>query len=96
MPLKKPILLHEFYKFEAWHTIREIKIRETNGRCEPCGGIGQEVHHKERLTVDNVSDVGVSLSLDILELLCRKCHKKEHSRFSKETQFDEKGNMIIR
>lgn len=96
MPLKKPKQLHEFYKSEAWHTIREIKIRETNDRCERCGGIGQEVHHKERLTVDNVFDVEVSLSLDNLELLCRNCHNKEHGRFSKEPQFDEEGNMIFR
>ena len=94
MPLKKPKLLHEFYKSEAWHTIREIKIRETNGRCERCGGIGQEVHHKQRITVENVDDTSISINPDNLELLCRDCHNKEHKRFSKEQWFDEQGNLI--
>jgi len=40
--------------------------------------IGQEVHHKNRLTVNNVMDTSVSVSLDNLELLCRDCRNKEH------------------
>jgi 5-methylcytosine-specific restriction endonuclease McrA len=92
--MKKPKALHNFYKSDTWMATRELKIRSVNGRCERCGGIGQEVHHKQRLTVDNVKDVSVSLSLDNLELLCRDCHNKEHKRFNKETQFDEEGNII--
>jgi 5-methylcytosine-specific restriction endonuclease McrA len=92
--MKKPKALHNFYKSETWKLAREIKIRQTNGRCELCGSIGQEVHHKKRLTVDNVNEVSVSINPENLELLCRDCHNKEHNRFNKEMRFDEEGNLI--
>jgi 5-methylcytosine-specific restriction endonuclease McrA len=92
--MKKPRVLHNFYKSDTWKLAREIKIRSVNGRCERCGGIGQEVHHRQRVTVDNVEDALVSLNPENLELLCRDCHNKEHKRFSKEMQFDEEGNIV--
>ena len=92
--MKKPKVLHNFYKSPAWLAAREIKIMSVNGRCERCGQVGLEVHHKERLTVESVSDSFVSLNQDNLELLCRDCHNKEHKRFSKEVRFDKDGNLI--
>lgn len=92
--MKKPKALHNFYKSETWKLAREIKIRSVNGRCERCGGMGQEVHHKNRLTVDNVAEVSVSINPENLELLCKECHNKEHRRFSKEIQFDDDGNLL--
>ncbi|MFA5283922.1 MAG: HNH endonuclease [Bacilli bacterium] len=73
---------------------REIKIRSVNGRCERCGGIGQEVHHRQRVTIENVEDASVSLNPENLELLCKDCHNKEHQRFRKEMLFDAEGNII--
>lgn len=93
-PMKKPKALHNFYKSETWKLAREIKIRTANGRCERCGGIGIEVHHRHRLTVENVEDTSVSINPENLELLCRVCHNEEHKRFSKEIQFDSEGNLI--
>ena len=92
--MKKPKVLHNFYKSPAWHAARELKIVSFNGLCERCGQIGIEVHHMERLTVDNVYDSLVSLNQDNLELLCRECHNKEHKRFSKEVRFDKDGNIL--
>jgi len=92
--MKKPKALHNFYKSDAWQLAREIKIQSASGRCERCGGIGLEVHHRDRLTVENIHDTSISLNPDNLELLCRDCHNKEHKRFSSETQFDEEGNPI--
>jgi 5-methylcytosine-specific restriction endonuclease McrA len=92
--MKKPKILHNFYKSDAWKLAREIKITQVNGRCERCGGLGQEVHHIVRLNVNNVSDVGVSINQDNLELLCKDCHNKEHKRFVKEMRFDSHGNLI--
>ena len=94
--MKKPKVLHNFYKSPAWFSARELKIVTVNGLCERCGQIGIEVHHKERLTVENVSDSSISLNQDNLELLCKKCHNEEHKRFSKQQQFDEEGNLIQR
>ena len=92
--MKKPKVLHNFYKSPAWLAARELKIVSVNSLCERCGQIGIEVHHKERLTVENVNDSSVSLNQDNLELLCRECHNKEHERFSNKIRFDKDGNLI--
>jgi 5-methylcytosine-specific restriction endonuclease McrA len=96
MHMRKPKVLHNFYKSLAWQIARTVKIEATQGKCERCGGIGEEVHHKIRLTVDNVNDTNISLNQDNLEFLCKKCHNAEHKRFSKEREFDEEGNYISR
>ena len=92
--MKKPKVLHNFYKSDIWKLAREIKIRSVNGRCERCGGIGQEVHHRQRVTVDNLDDTSVSLNPENLELLCRDCHNKEHERFGNKVLFDSDGNLL--
>lgn len=92
--MKKPKALHNFYKSPAWLAARELKIVSVNSLCERCGKIGVEVHHKERLSIDNVNDSSISLNQDNLELLCRDCHNKEHKRFSKAVKFDSNGNLI--
>lgn len=92
--MKKPKVLHNFYKSPAWLEARSLKIMSVNGLCERCGQVGIEVHHIEKLTIDNVNDSSVSLNQDNLELLCRDCHNKEHKRFSKEVRFDKDGNLI--
>jgi len=65
-----------------------------NGLCERCGQIGIEVHHKERLTIENVNDSSISFNQENLELLCRECHNKEHDRFNNKIRFDVDGNLI--
>ncbi len=92
--MKKPKELHRFYKSKEWQLARTIKINDANGKCERCGALGEEVHHKKRLTINNVRDVSVSISQDNLELLCKNCHNKEHKRFSCKQLFDEEGNLI--
>ena len=70
--MRKPRELHNFYKSRQWHIARTVKIQNVNGKCERCGNVGQEVHHKISLTVENVKDALVSLNQDNLELLCRE------------------------
>ena len=94
--MKKPKVLHNFYKSPSWLAARELKIVSVNGVCERCGQIGIEVHHKDKLSIDNVRDTSVSLNQDNLELLCRECHNKEHERFSSKVRFDKDGNLINR
>lgn len=92
--MAKPKVLHNFYKSAAWQLARNIKINATQGKCERCGGVGEEVHHQIRLTLSNLSDTSISLSQKNLELLCKDCHNKEHGRFKKkENLFDEDGNF---
>jgi 5-methylcytosine-specific restriction endonuclease McrA len=93
--MAKPKELHRFYKSKAWQLARTIKINATQGKCERCGGVGEEVHHQIRLTLSNLGDTCISLDQKNLELLCRACHNEEHGRFKKkEVLFDENGNFI--
>jgi len=93
--MRKPKEFHRFYKSKAWLVARNIKTNATKGKCERCGAVGEEVHHKIWLTVENVNDTIISLNQDNLELLCRDCHNKEHRRFKKkEIIFDEDGNFV--
>lgn len=54
---------------------------------------GDIVHHKIHLTPENISDPGVSLSWDNLELLCRDCHALAHKP-EKRYKVDELGRVI--
>lgn len=54
---------------------------------------GDIVHHKVHLTPENISDPGVSLSWDNLELLCRDCHALAHKP-EKRYKVDELGRVI--
>lgn len=93
--MSKPKELHRFYKSKAWLVARTLKVNATQGKCERCGAIGEEVHHQIRLTADNVNDNNISLNQDNLELLCKNCHNEEHGRFQKSKQsFDSNGNFI--
>ena len=92
--MKKPKVLHNFYKSNAWKLARELKIREARGLCERCGGVGEEVHHIKSLNIENVKDVSVSINPVNLELLCKNCHNVEHKRFNSKQIFDINGNII--
>ncbi len=95
--MKKLKEIHNFYKSDAWQQARQLKIVSQNGLCERCKKVGQEVHHKKHINIDNYKDAAISLNQSNLELLCKDCHNKEHTRFSKvaNQKFDEDGNLII-
>ena len=72
-----------FYKTKLWKECRKAYIKSVGGLCERCWakGIirhGDTVHHKIRLTPDNINDPSITLNFDNLELLCRDCHAEEH------------------
>lgn len=67
----------EFYNSSIWQKQRKYKIHQENYRCASCGGVARDVHHKITLTEANVNGIDVSLNLDNLECLCRRCHNKE-------------------
>ena len=72
-----------FYGSIQWKRCRKDYIAAKRGLCERClaKGIvkpGREVHHKIRLTQENITDPKVTLNWDNLELLCPECHEEEH------------------
>ena len=75
----------QFYSSTHWKKCRDGFISYKRGLCERClaKGIikpGRDVHHKRRLTPQNITDPNIALSWDNLELLCRECHEEEHNR----------------
>lgn len=87
--------INRFYRSKEWLEARLLKIVAACGRCELCGEIGEEVHHRIHITHTNVYDCEITLNQDNLVLLCKDCHNKEHERFDKNKQkFDKDGNMI--
>ena len=55
---------------------------------------GEQVHHKIRLTPDNLADPAVALNWDNLELLCTACHQEEH-KGKKRWTTDESGRVWL-
>lgn len=89
-----------FYKSKAWQHCRSAYAKSVGGLCEQClkRGLvkpGDIVHHKVRLTPDNINDPAVALSWDNLELLCRDCHAKAHGA-ARRYEVDEMGRIIIK
>ena len=79
-------IIHSFYISKPWRDLTYNLKVERGGKCERCGYrpnpftllIG---HHKKELTEDNVQDVTISLNPSLIEIICQKCHNKEHNRF---------------
>lgn len=74
-----------FYNSMAWKECRTAYRKKRGGLCERClkKGVfsaGEIVHHKIKLTPQNVTDPTVTLNTDNLELLCRECHAEVHEQ----------------
>ena len=83
--------IERFYQSKEWDRIRKAYRLSVYGLCERCGQPGYIVHHKERLNMNNIYDCDITLSFENLELLCLKCHNKEH--FEK-NDFNVDGELI--
>ena len=89
---------HDFYKSWAWIKCSRGYRKSRHGLCERClaRGLyvtGDEVHHKIRLTPENIKDPDIALNWNNLELLCKDCHDDEHRGVRWRT--DEYGHVII-
>ena len=99
--------IKQFYSSIAWQRCRNTYASKKKYLCERClaRGIvkeGTQVHHKIRLTLDNINNSAITLNEDNLELLCKECHEAEHAddrsrMFSKRRYFIDKktGEVII-
>lgn len=63
-----------FYNSQAWQDCRDGYISSVHGLCEDCQKPGYIVHHKERLTPENINDPDVTLNWEKLKYLCLECH----------------------
>ena len=78
--------LHQFYCSKPWRDLSyNLKIK-VDGKCARCGETLVDFskligHHTVELTEDNVDDPSISLNPELIEVICDKCHNKEHRRF---------------
>ena len=74
------------YTSAAWIDFRFNLILKRGAKCERCGRVMIDLskligHHKILLTPNNINDINITLNEDNVELICFKCHNKEHRRF---------------
>ena len=73
----------KFYSSKEWKKCRESFIAERividGGLCQRCHKQpGEELHHKEHLSIFNIDNPDVTLNYKNLIWLCRDCHFEEH------------------
>ena len=75
--MKDESFAYRFYVSWQWQKCRAAYLKK-EPLCERCGMPATQVHHKIKLTPDNIKQPEVSLSFDNLEALCTNCHQQEH------------------
>lgn len=87
-----------FYRSKEWIKCRNGYMDSKHYICEKCGKPAIIVHHKKFINPGNISNPEVTLNWNNLEALCIDCHNQIHNGCNqittKETKFDEKGNLI--
>lgn len=79
----------QFYNSKEWRILSAKYTQDKGYKCELCGKIATEVHHRKPIQTDQ----GWTMRLDYnnLELLCVDCHNKRHNRFRRrEKRSDDK------
>ena len=92
--------LKDFYRSKAWQHCRNAYIRKVGGLCERCMKKGLYVpavvvHHKTKLTPENVGDQSIALNPDNFEALCWSCHEKEHKGRQRRYTVDAMGRVTV-
>jgi len=80
-----PEFADAFYKSWKWKKCRAGYLVDAGGLCERCAARGlivpaEQVHHKIKLTPENINNPAISLNWDNLEALCMDCHQAEHKQ----------------
>ena len=89
-----------FYTSTVWRKCARSYRRSVGDLCEQCRKNGlivpaEEVHHKIRLTPENINKPEVALNWGNLIALCKDCHIKAHSK-TKRWKVDADGNVTPR
>ena len=89
-----------FYKSQTWQECRDSYMRSVRMMCERCASNGlitpaEIVHHKTHVSVDNINDPNILLNPDNLELLCQRCHNKEHNKGTRRYYIAEDGRVYV-
>lgn len=95
---REPEFADRFYKSAAWKRCRASYLVSVGSLCERCLAKGlivpaTQVHHKIKLTPDNLNDPAITLNHDNMEALCMDCHQAEHKHIR--WRCDEDGKVRI-
>lgn len=74
-----------FYNSNDWRTLSLRYTQDKGYKCERCGAIATDVHHKKAIQTDKGWEL--RLDYDNLELLCKSCHNEQHERFMKRRRY---------
>jgi 5-methylcytosine-specific restriction endonuclease McrA len=91
--------IQDFYNSDQWKRVRKIVQIKYRGICQECGNAGWEVHHKTPITLSNLNDPNITISLDNLELLCTKCHNAKRGSGAvvrSDLTFNDNGDLVPR
>ncbi len=69
----------KFYRSSDWRRLSMRYTQDRQFRCEQCGDIATQVHHK--VPIQTTEGWERRLDYDNLELLCTRCHNERHERF---------------
>ena len=58
-----------------WERVRRLALEAAGWRCESCGAVASEVHHKRPLHKGGAAWAAANLAA-----LCRHCHIRAHRR----------------
>lgn len=88
----------KFYSSIGWQQCRNAYLKSVGGLCERCKAKGlivpaEEVHHKVKLTAENIDKPDIVLNWKNLEALCKDCHLKEHTK--RRYRVDKDGRLEI-
>ena len=69
-----------FYNSTRWRKLSKMVAQKHFFICDICGKACKRyiVHHKIKLTADNINNPDISLNENNLQLLCIECHTKLH------------------
>lgn len=70
-----------FYNGIEWRTLSARYTQDKAYRCEECGAMATQVHHKNAIQTPEGWDH--RLDYNNLELLCTRCHNVRHDRFKR-------------
>ena len=101
MKSEAPEAQKRFYRSKEWQHCRRDYLASVGGLCERCESRGiirpaKIVHHKEYISLCNITDPAALLSHDNLEALCQDCHNAEHFKNNKRYRVDEFGRVECR
>lgn len=71
----------KFYHSSDWRRLSMRYTQDRQFRCEQCGAIATQVHHK--VPIQTPDGWERRLDYDNLELLCTRCHNERHERFKR-------------